>query len=246
MKKWSGDGRYYLPARQVEPYRLWFEFLKLAATDPVLEVNYAHYAEWGDFQNLSFTDWWSGERWRKLFAVDAGVRVIDETEDFTNDATAIYVRLPLSKDPKETIKDVSELLEQHGATVRLKDTPTGKFALTEGYEKGFIKYLPQARVMLRLYRIWLSHSDLQQKGRLGQTAIDFIDWSRARDQMIKEKDYKYERPLIPYSIGVFSDHYRREQKISGNSPNTKAFQRFLRKARNLGANAASGSFPGKW
>ena len=29
-KAWSGDGTYVLPARKVEPYRLWFEFLKLA------------------------------------------------------------------------------------------------------------------------------------------------------------------------------------------------------------------------
>jgi len=27
-ERWSGDGRFYLPARQVAPYRLWFEFLK--------------------------------------------------------------------------------------------------------------------------------------------------------------------------------------------------------------------------
>lgn len=100
--------------------------------------------------------------------------------------------------------------------------------------------------MLRLYRIWLSHADLQHKGRLGQTAVDFIDWSRKRDQMIKERGYKYERPLIPYSIGAFADQYKREGRIRENDGHTKAFQRFLRKARNLGANAASGSFPGKW
>ena len=29
-KSWAGYGTYVLPARKVEPYRLWFEFLKLA------------------------------------------------------------------------------------------------------------------------------------------------------------------------------------------------------------------------
>jgi hypothetical protein len=246
MKKWSGDGRHYLPARQVEPYRLWFEFLKLAATDPDLAINYTHYEEWGDFQNLSFNEWWSGERWRKLFAIDAGVRVIEEGEDFQNDPNAIYVRLPLSKDPKETIKDVMELLEQHGASARLKDTPSGKFALTEGYEKGFIKYLLQARVMLRLYRIWLSHAELQNKGRLGQTAVDFVDWSRKRSQLITQNDYKFEHPYIPYSVGVFADDFREERRVREDDKHLKSFQRFLKKARNLAANAASGNFPGKW
>ena len=246
MKKWSGDGRYYLPARQVEPYRLWFEFLKLAATDPDLEVNYDHYEEWGDFQNMTFNDWWSGERWRKLFAVDAGVRVIEEGEDYQNDPTAIYVRLPLSKDPKETIKDVMELLEQHGVSARLKDTSSGKFALTEGYEKGFIKYLQQARVMLRLYRIWLSHAELQNKGRLGHTAVDFTDWSRKREQLIEKRKYKYEKPYKSAAIGKFADDFQKRQKMPSSNSNVKVFQRFLKKARTLAANAASGNFPGKW
>lgn len=246
MKKWSGDGRYYLPARQVEPYRLWFEFLKLATTDPDLKVNYEHYADWGDFQNMSFNEWWSGERWRQLFAVDTGVRVIEEGEDFQNDATAIYVRLPLSKDPRETIKYVVELLEQHGASALLKDAPSGRFALTEGYEKGFIKYLHQARVSLRVYRIWLSHAKLQNKGRLGQTAVDFIDWSRKRERLITENDYKYEKPYKSSAIEKFADYYRTHQKVKIDDSDTKAFQRFLKKARNLAANAASGNFPGKW
>ena len=195
---------------------------------------------------MTFNDWWSGERWRKLFAVDAGVRVIEESDDFTNDSTAIFVRLPLSKDPRETIKDVMELLEQHGASARMKDTPAGKYALTEGYEKGFIKYLPQARVMLRLYRIWLSHAELQQKGRLGQTAVDFIDWSRKRDQLIVKNNYKYERPYPANAIGVFADHYRKHQRVPADNSDMKAFQRFLKKARTLASNAATGSFPGKW
>jgi len=46
-ERWSGDGTYYLPSRQVEPYRLWFEFLKQAHRDPDIEVDYEHYAEWG-------------------------------------------------------------------------------------------------------------------------------------------------------------------------------------------------------
>jgi hypothetical protein len=246
MKKWSGDGRFYLPARQVEPYRLWFEFLKLAATDPDLEVNYTHYEEWGDFQNMTFNEWWSGERWRKLFAIDAGVRVIEESEDFDNDATAIYVRLPLSKDPKETIKDVVELLEQHGASALLKDARSGKFALTEGYEKGFIKYQKQARGMLRLYRIWLSYANLQNKGRLGRTAVDFTDWSRKREQLITKKGYKYEKPYKSSAIEEFTDDFRKRQKMSASDSNVKGFQRFLKKARSLAANAASGNFPGKW
>ena len=39
---WSGDGTYYLPARQVEPYRLWFEFLKQAHRDAEIQIDHTH------------------------------------------------------------------------------------------------------------------------------------------------------------------------------------------------------------
>lgn len=61
-----------MPARQVEPYRLWFEFLKLAHIDPEIHVDYDHYADWGPFWEMSFNHWWSGARWRGLFAVLPG------------------------------------------------------------------------------------------------------------------------------------------------------------------------------
>jgi hypothetical protein len=244
MKKWSGDGRFYLPARQIEPYRLWFEFLKLAATDPALKIDHEFYQEWDDFQNRSFNDWWSGERWRRLFAVDAGVRVLEDAETVVNDDTAIVVRLPLTKDPKETLKDLAELLEQHNADHRLGRVAQGKFALSEGYEKGFLKYLPQARLMLRLYRIWLGHQALDGSGRVGQTATDFITWARTRDNLIKSKRYKYERPLIPFAIGQYVEDL--EAGIKTDTDHRRAFMRYLQKARALASNAASGSFPGKW
>ena len=40
-ERWSGDGTYYLPARQVEPYRLWFEFLKQAHRDADIEIDHS-------------------------------------------------------------------------------------------------------------------------------------------------------------------------------------------------------------
>ena len=244
MKQWSGDGRFFLPARQVEPYRLWFEFLKLAATDSDLTVDSKFYADWGDYRSKNFSDWWSGETWRNLFAVDSMVRILEQGETVIADETAIVVRLPLGRDPKETLRDVLELLEQHGADHRLANSPKGKFTLTEGFEKGFLKYLPQARLMLRLYRIWLSHKDLDGKGRIGKTAVEFITWARTRDDLIKSKGYKYERPLIPYSIGQFADDV-----IAGQYPDDnhrRAFLRYLKKAQTLAENAATGSFPGKW
>jgi hypothetical protein len=63
-EKWSGDGTYYLAARSVEAYRLWFEFLKQAHRDNDIAVDYEFYADWGNFWEKSFSDWWAGETWR--------------------------------------------------------------------------------------------------------------------------------------------------------------------------------------
>ena len=38
VKKWKGDEAHLLPAQQVEPYRLWFEFLQLASKDETLTI----------------------------------------------------------------------------------------------------------------------------------------------------------------------------------------------------------------
>jgi len=244
-EKWSGDGTYYLPARQVAPYRLWFEFLKLAHDDPEISVDYDHYADWGPFWDMTFNEWWSGVRWRELFAIDAGVRVLEEGENIQSDEHALIVRLPLSKDPRETMKDVQELLEQHNAGVKFDAVTQGKFALSEGYEKGFLKYLNRVNLMSRVYRMWLKNADEGKKGQLDRTALEFYQWAKTRDDMIRERKYDLPRPLFPYAARELAE------SIINNEPdaigeNRRQFLRYVHKARKLAQNAAVGVFPGKY
>lgn len=244
-QKWSGDGTYYLPARQVEPYRLWFEFVKLAHIDPDISVDYDFYAEWGPFWDMSFNEWWSGETWRKLFAIDAGVRVLDVDEIIPNDEHAMLIRLPLGKDPKETLKDVQQLLEQHHAGTNLSTGISGKFALSEGYEKAFLKYLDRANLMLRLYRIWLENAEYDRKNQIKKTAYDFYEWAKARDTMIVARKYKYSRPMFPFALREYVDALDGGYNMT-NSDEQRQFKRYLNKARNLARNAGSGVFPGRY
>lgn len=244
-QKWSGDGTYYLPARQVEPYRLWFEFLKLAHIDPDISVDYDFYAEWGPFWDMSFNEWWSGETWRKLFAIDAGVRVLDDDETIPNDERALHIRLPLGKDPKETLKDVQQLLEQHHAGTNLSAGVSGKFALSEGYERAFLKYLGNANLMLRLYRIWLENAEYDRKAQIKKTAYDFYEWAKARDTMIVERKYKYTRPMFPFALREYVDALEGGYNMT-NSDEQRQFKRYLNKARKLAQNAGSGVFPGRY
>jgi hypothetical protein len=245
VEKWSGDGTYYLPARQIGPYRLWFEFLKKAHTDPDIDVDYKHYEEWGNFYEMEFSEWWSGATWRSLFAVDAGVRVLDDSEQFKNDDQGIVVRLPLGKDPKETIKDVNQLLSQHGAGTNLDTIVQGKFALSPGYEKAFLKYLDRANFMLRLYGMWLNNAEHDLKDRVGRTAVEFSTWAKERTEMIESRGYNYKKPVAPFAVDAFADEFERGLDTS-TSDERRQFMRYLKKARNLAGNAAMGVFPGKY
>lgn len=244
-EKWSGDGRYYLAARSVEAYRLWFEFLKQAHRDKNIEVDYEFYADWGDFWEQSFGDWWAGETWRTLFAVDTAVRVLDESESIKNDDTAIVVRMSLSKDIKETLKDVQQLLEQHGAGTKLETVAQGKFKLSDGYEKAFLKYTDSANFMLRLYRIWLDNEEMDKRGRVKQTAVQFYAWAKQRDDMIRARNYKLTRPIFPFAVKTYAEAILAGDDII-DSNEQRQFMRYLKKARNLANNAARGAFPGKY
>ena len=82
-KEWRGDDAHMLPAQKVEPYRLWFEFLKLAHSDPDISINKKFYRSWGTVQGVDFSEWWSGH-WRTLFAVDIGVRVVNSDRDLAH------------------------------------------------------------------------------------------------------------------------------------------------------------------
>lgn len=244
-KKWSGDEAFHLPAKQVEPYRLWFEFLKLAHVDPEIDVDYEHYKEWGPIWEMPFNEWWGSGRWRELFAADLGVRVVQHGEIVETDANAIVVRIPLKKEPRETLKDVSQLLEEHGAGAALAISASGKFALSEGYEKAFLKYLDRANMMLRLYRIWLDHAEVDKRGRISGTALDFYGWAKGRDDWIRERGYRYTRPMFPAAVRFYAEEIM-AGKDTSQSRNRRQFMRYLQKARNLATNAASGVFPGKY
>lgn len=244
-EKWSGDGKFYLPARQVEPYRLWFEFLKQAHRDPDITVDYDFYTEWGDFWDKSFSDWWAGPTWRTLFAVDTSVRVLDKSETIKNDRQAIVVRLPLGKDPKETLKDVQQLLEQHEAGTKLDTVTQGNFRLSDGYEKGFLKYTDRVNFMLRLYRIWLDNAEHDKKDRIGRTAVEFNEWAQKRTDLIERNNYRYKTPVFPDAVKYYAEEFLTGRNTM-ESDERRQFMRYLKKARNLAHNAARGEFLGKY
>src|SRR5262245_10937993 len=130
QKRFRGDDSHRLPALQREPYRLWFEFLKLASRDPDIHINDAHYKAWGSFRDQDFKDWWE-EHWRPLFSVAIGVRVLGAADEL-GDQGGLVVSIPLHQGQKRTLDQIQALLAERGAGAKQKNMPPGQFSLKVG------------------------------------------------------------------------------------------------------------------
>jgi hypothetical protein len=277
-KAWQGDGRFLLPARKVEPYRLWFEFLKLALRDPDIDVDRSIYADWGDVEDASFNEWWAGPTWRKLFAADtfaSSVRVIEDRDGIASADDVLLVRIPLNRDPDESIRDIRDLLDEYGAKA-IPATPP-KFALSSpgNLQQGLLKpqTLASIRLMLRLYKAWLDHSASGNTRRNQNAAIDVYRWAKAWNDKVEQSGWKREKTYLPKHFEAYAvQHIRaqehrnligaavlsREQQSQISEADDddaeavavgsgrRQVKRWIDKARRLAANVARGEFPGSY
>jgi hypothetical protein len=248
---WSGDGRYLLPARKVEPYRPWFEFLKAACQDLDIAVDRRLYADWGDVEDLSFDDWWRSGIWRVLFAIDTAVSIVEPGSALDPTDGTLIVRLPLGRDPKETLRDVRDLLEEHGASGLVGSSNRGRFRLSDGVEHGFLhaNRLASVRLMLRLYRAWIDHRENGTRERVQAAAMDVYDWGRAWNEKVRANRWKRDLTYLPICFTTWVGYLRRENRREvweGDDPESarRQVQRYISRARAIAANVARGEFPG--
>ena len=114
-KAFTGDHIKELPKGKAEPYRLWFEFLKLALDMQPEKVNRKFYEPWGDVQNISFNDWFP-DNWQRLFAVPASltlVKSLSEAETFLADGKRVLVRIDRTGPVKRQIEDFKKKFAGH-------------------------------------------------------------------------------------------------------------------------------------
>jgi len=259
-KRWKGNDSYQLPAQQVEPYRLWFEFLKLAHQDPKLKINKRYYAAWGDVQNAKFDEWWL-ENWQKLFATDIGVRVLENGTKIKSIEGELIVRLPINQNPKRTLAQVSKLLLENGASNRLKDMIEGQYRLSVGDKENLIhtstrllRNLSKIRLLLNIYRFWLSHHELDERRRLEATAVSYFKWADAWNQKVRAKEWNRSLIEIPFALKTYILHLekrglRRKTSLYETddvSDHRRQIARYIRKARKIAENTAKGVFTGKY
>lgn len=257
-KKFKGDEEHRLPAQQIEPYRLWFEFLKLAKRDPSIKIKASIYRSWGDIEEADFRIWWE-DNWRRLFAVDIGVSLFNpETDISSPKERELIVRIPLYQDPKRSLNQISELLKANGASERLKDMADGQFRLQVGNDghpsTRFLRNLPKVRLLLNIYRFWLSYPDLPDKERLEQTAISYFEWADGWNRQVREKKWKRSLIDVPNSLSTYVKYLnmrgiRKKVPLHGSeigdvSDHRRQVARYIRKAKQIATNVARGEFPG--
>ena len=265
-KKWSGDGEFVLPAGFVEPYRLWFEYLKSAHADKTIEVDNAHYAAWGDVPNLTFAQWW-GKNWRSIFAVKARkVAVLEGSVQSGPDS--LLLRIPLSGSTDALMKQVRSILAKHEIVDGdIAGQEQGQFKLVEGYQKGFLNNLGRTRRYLRLYQFWLKHADKDRMKRLDAAARDVFNWGEKRKATLAAQNWTKDRPYVdvPYFYKDYvvwldakrSDRQRQSDALSQNlfslnfpvdgGPSVKDARRMIARdisrARKIAEFTAKGIFP---
>ena len=264
-KAWRGDDEHRLPAQKVEPYRLWFEFLKLALRDPEIRVNKKHYRRWGAVENLTFNEWWSSN-WRDLFAVDIGVRVCQSGEAIESGSDKeLILRVPLYQSKARTLKQLSELLNAHGAGERLADMKQGEFRLSSGFTDDnrpihpstrFLRNLPKVRLMMHLYRFWLEGGELSERDRLEHAAKSYFNWTSTWNSKIRAKGKTAKREIrdLPIAVTEYVEFLKKrgprrwiargEINDSDVSNHRRQIARYIRKARRIAENVARGEFPG--
>ena len=64
IKAFSGDLVDELPRGKIEPYRLWFEYLKFALKTQPGRVNRKFYESWGNVETEDFDEWFK-QNWKK-------------------------------------------------------------------------------------------------------------------------------------------------------------------------------------
>jgi hypothetical protein len=263
-RKWRGRDGKLLPAHQVEPYRLWFEFLKIASIDPSLTVDKQKYISWGNFENQTFDSWWSSH-WKQLFAIDLGVRQITSLAEAKRiDDRTILLSVPLYQSTRKSVAEIRALLDANGASDRITNTPQGGYHITVLDRSGrsidparrFLRNLSKIRLYLRIYRYWVEHRELEPRVRLEQVTLNYFRWAKAWNTKVREK--RWNRPIAELPGAIINCAEYLEKRGSGRikAPadlkavdvldDRRQITRYIRKACAIASNVAEAQFPGKY
>lgn len=243
-KAFSSDYVHALPKGRREPYRLWFEYLKLARKLIPDQVNHDYYAEWGVEGETEF-DKWFAQNWQSLFAIPANVVLIANDGDYQaarDDANSIIVRINKQGSTTQKMDDLRKLIDGTFGKKYTKNTAKPKFEINA---KRNVHY-PSLRQKLRFLEMY------QQKLTVEETTLHYLEWATSWNAKVGAKSDR--RTDVPKSISRFGkalQEHREELKRVGRAKKSPEYNaarsdmvRFLKSAQKIMHNTANGRFPG--
>jgi hypothetical protein len=264
-KAFVGDATHRLPRGKREPYRLWFEFLKLALKDRKIKVDRSLYKDWGDVANTKFNDWWE-DHWRQLFAVPAATKALKSSKEFQetlNDPDSIVIRVSLAENAKRRRKDIDDAIADAGKRYARPPNRTGKARFEVTAKRAMS--LDGLQKIYRMYQFWVAKGhDLEAAARA------YYDWATVWNKKVENKKWNRKKISIPRFFPAYMEILdkiaagklvvnRDGRFVKGEvkSGGEDAFRgqeyyvdvrhktrRYIRQAQKIAENVARGKFPG--
>jgi hypothetical protein len=246
-KAFSGDFERELPKGKMEPYRLWFEYLKFALQEPSHKVDMRLYEPWHDVLNSDFDEWWVSH-WKPLFTVPASVSLITSHEAASAalaDVDAVVVRVSRRGGRLRVEKDIKKLLKTVTGAVKSSAAPKPLFSLTS---KRSINYAA-LRAMLKLLQLLRQHKYIEDATEA------YCSWAGEWNAQRKANDWNRPDVFIPSPLTTFRreiESHRAEQskstrrvKQSPTYNNARSdVGRLVKKGKSIVGKVERGIFPG--
>ena len=243
-KAFAGDLIHTLPKGRMEPYRLWFEYLKLAHELVPAQVNKTFYEPWGDVASSDFDDWWKSH-WRELFTVPASVSLISSVDEYNQsaeDGKSIVIRVQRHGTRTQKLKDIKEILDGAFGKGSKKASVDPAFEITA---KRNVRY-DALRQKLRFLQVYEKHKTVEEATK------QYMAWALNWNAKLKPRSER--KTARPKTIARFSDELDAHELALQKKPRSKKIpayntarsdvMKFLKSAENVLHNAAGGKFPG--
>lgn len=221
-----------------ELYRLWFEYLRLARSNPklgskeaaqlksALAASAAFYEPWGNIDKVRFDTWWKDHR--HLFEDTERVRRLRRGEQPPLDPDILVIQIPLTQSSTTLLREIRAIVDDAFAELNRAKTKSKRQAQSKfGPTKGSEPKLLAVRESLTVYRDVISKKpDLR-----GQKQLDAV---RAFYKARKNKKWaKIPAPLSDVGYG-------------GDARAQRNLLRYKDRAEAIMMNVARGEFPGKY
>lgn len=246
-KAFSGDFERELPKGKIEPYRLWFEYLKFALQEPSHKVDLKLYEPWHDVLNSDFDEWWVSH-WKPLFTVPASVSLVTSGEAALvalADSDSIVVRISKRGGKLRVEKDIKKLMQTFAGTVKSTAVSKPLFSLNA---KRSIN-CAALRAMLKLLQLLRQHKYVEEATEA------YCSWAREWNSKKQAKNWNRPDIFIPSPLTTFLreiEKHRVEQSKSTRRVNqSTAYKnarsdvgRLVKKAKGIVSRVERGTFPG--